>query len=274
MSSDEDTVHFSSERSYKRHAKENRRRGHWGGSPDLRVRRCSLDSSDEEVETKKKFQIRCPYKPREGIQEDHLRVRRCSLDSSDQDVKTKKKFRKSCSNNNNRSRSLASKSCPDQSSPPSFWMSNSLSSSRASPPKQDVDTWFHPHQLGTPKTTALAKREAKTKSKSKSKTKTKDEVSALKKQLEEQEILITALLETMKTPSQSSQVEEVKVQVKEKTLPQEDDNPNDCIVCMDAPKTHLVLPCGHLGYCKVCVQTLKVCSLCRGEVQGFNIVWK
>jgi hypothetical protein len=45
-----------------------------------------------------------------------------------------------------------------------------------------------------------------------------------------------------------------------------------CVVCQDAPKSVLLLPCRHLCVCKECMARLKadrsgcVCPICRGSV--------
>ena len=44
-----------------------------------------------------------------------------------------------------------------------------------------------------------------------------------------------------------------------------------CVVCMDAPKDRIVLPCMHLCACGPCVQRLlgldASCPVCRGPVE-------
>jgi hypothetical protein len=41
-----------------------------------------------------------------------------------------------------------------------------------------------------------------------------------------------------------------------------------CVVCMDAPKTHAIVPCGHVCVCEECGERLLavqpvVCPMCR-----------
>ena len=42
-----------------------------------------------------------------------------------------------------------------------------------------------------------------------------------------------------------------------------------CVVCMDAPKTHAIVPCGHVCICEGCAEKLLapqaplVCPMCR-----------
>ena len=40
-----------------------------------------------------------------------------------------------------------------------------------------------------------------------------------------------------------------------------------CVVCMDAPKNHVVLPCMHMCVCEACAQLLRDrCPVCRGPI--------
>ena len=50
---------------------------------------------------------------------------------------------------------------------------------------------------------------------------------------------------------------------------------DDCIVCMDGPKTIALLPCKHLCLCRNCSETggITVCPICAVAVEStFNIV--
>jgi hypothetical protein len=41
-----------------------------------------------------------------------------------------------------------------------------------------------------------------------------------------------------------------------------------CVVCMDAPKDRVVLPCGHMCVCAACAQLLRdLCPVCRGPIE-------
>merc|ERR1711933_237273 len=49
------------------------------------------------------------------------------------------------------------------------------------------------------------------------------------------------------------------------------DDDNECCVCLNAPKTHACIPCGHRCVCKDCASDLaskdpSLCPLCRTEV--------
>lgn len=44
-----------------------------------------------------------------------------------------------------------------------------------------------------------------------------------------------------------------------------------CVICMEAPRTHIVIPCGHVCFCKECARAaalqVRECPLCRGDLQ-------
>ena len=53
----------------------------------------------------------------------------------------------------------------------------------------------------------------------------------------------------------------------------------ECIVCLDAPRTHLMHPCGHLSMCERCAGTLMAsvlpkCAVCRKDVDSIVKVYK
>ena len=50
----------------------------------------------------------------------------------------------------------------------------------------------------------------------------------------------------------------------------------ECVVCMDAPQSHALVPCGHMCMCATCaercVETVKECPMCRAPAhQTFRI---
>ena len=51
-----------------------------------------------------------------------------------------------------------------------------------------------------------------------------------------------------------------------------------CVVCMDAPKNHLIRPCMHMCTCEACTQQLQEqgaqsCPVCRGPIEGIERVF-
>ena len=51
-----------------------------------------------------------------------------------------------------------------------------------------------------------------------------------------------------------------------------------CVVCMDAPKDHLIRPCMHMCTCEACTRQLlqqgaQSCPVCRGPIEGIERVF-
>jgi len=44
------------------------------------------------------------------------------------------------------------------------------------------------------------------------------------------------------------------------------ENQNECVICMNAPRDVVIIPCGHLICCENCVVQCKECPLCRGVI--------
>lgn len=44
----------------------------------------------------------------------------------------------------------------------------------------------------------------------------------------------------------------------------------ECVICMDAPRSVICLPCKHLGCCATCIGSIhkKECPICRAEIQS------
>ena len=46
----------------------------------------------------------------------------------------------------------------------------------------------------------------------------------------------------------------------------------ECVVCMDRSITHVLIPCGHKGFCAVCARGLhergETCAICRSRIEG------
>ena len=46
----------------------------------------------------------------------------------------------------------------------------------------------------------------------------------------------------------------------------------ECAVCLDAPNTHVLVPCGHKCVCSTCAETLgkqkqgNLCPICRTQI--------
>jgi hypothetical protein len=62
--------------------------------------------------------------------------------------------------------------------------------------------------------------------------------------------------------------EDTKLNTK-KAAAEEDVVSGECVVCLDARKNRLLLPCGNLCVCEACAERIKVgdpCPICRTEV--------
>jgi hypothetical protein len=52
-----------------------------------------------------------------------------------------------------------------------------------------------------------------------------------------------------------------------------------CVVCFDAPKDHIIVPCYHLCVCEACANLLTqmdkpTCPICRAAIQQTNKVFQ
>ena len=54
-------------------------------------------------------------------------------------------------------------------------------------------------------------------------------------------------------------------------------NAGSCIVCMDAPATHAIMPCGHLCLCNDCAKKLldagDDCPICRAKIESTQQIY-
>jgi hypothetical protein len=73
--------------------------------------------------------------------------------------------------------------------------------------------------------------------------------------------------------SDALQLQQMRAQMGSSVAPPVASHPEEteCVVCTDAPKDHLVLPCVHLCACGLCAQRLleldASCPVCRGPVE-------
>jgi hypothetical protein len=86
----------------------------------------------------------------------------------------------------------------------------------------------------------------------------KAEAAAERQQLEEQAAALTL------------QLQQVQTQLGVPPLaPAPDAEETQCVVCMDAPKNRVVLPCMHMCVCEACAQLLR-CPVCRGPIERIS----
>jgi len=50
---------------------------------------------------------------------------------------------------------------------------------------------------------------------------------------------------------------------------------NTCVICMENKREYLIQPCGHFCYCHICIEKIKICSICNqvklSHLKVFNI---
>ena len=53
----------------------------------------------------------------------------------------------------------------------------------------------------------------------------------------------------------------------------EPEGDSSCVVCLERPRSVVLLPCRHLGLCETCAPGLATCPLCREIVNGTLVVF-
>jgi hypothetical protein len=46
-----------------------------------------------------------------------------------------------------------------------------------------------------------------------------------------------------------------------------------CVICIDKPINHMVLPCAHISLCELCSNGVTSCPICRGDVTSIMKVY-
>jgi hypothetical protein len=99
------------------------------------------------------------------------------------------------------------------------------------------------------------------------------EAAAERLQAEEEVAALTLVIQSAATRLQEAQ-QRLGNSVTPPAAPtsQPDAEETMCVVCFDAPKDHLVLPCKHLRVCEACVEQLTktrtpMCPVCRGPIR-------
>ena len=47
----------------------------------------------------------------------------------------------------------------------------------------------------------------------------------------------------------------------------------DCTICLENPKSMLFRPCKHVAVCSVCSKTLKICPICRAQIDQIELIF-
>jgi hypothetical protein len=81
---------------------------------------------------------------------------------------------------------------------------------------------------------------------------------------------------TLRMQSDAMRLQQVHAQLGSSVVPPAAPNPGAeetmCVVCFDAPKDHIIVPCGHQCVCGACAQQLTktrtpMCPVCREPIQ-------
>ena len=73
-------------------------------------------------------------------------------------------------------------------------------------------------------------------------------------------------------PSATAAVVAAAADMADRSPPAEPSAPSssECVVCMDAPASHILAPCGHQCVCEACINVGQECPMCR-EVVAFKM---
>lgn len=56
-------------------------------------------------------------------------------------------------------------------------------------------------------------------------------------------------------------------ELKKDAKAKDDDDDNTCIICLNAPRDYILLPCAHLKYCGPCAAAITECSECKSYIK-------
>jgi hypothetical protein len=88
--------------------------------------------------------------------------------------------------------------------------------------------------------------------------------------MEEQAAALTLVMQ-----GAAMQLQQLQAQLGSSVVPPAAPHPDveetQCVVCFDAPKDHIIVPCGHQCVCEACAQQLTktrtpMCPVCRGPI--------
>ena len=57
------------------------------------------------------------------------------------------------------------------------------------------------------------------------------------------------------------------IKYKEKNKEKEE-NENNCCICMNRDSDYACFPCGHKKYCRICLNNINVCSVCKNPIES------
>jgi len=68
-------------------------------------------------------------------------------------------------------------------------------------------------------------------------------------------------------PVSPTSISTLEAAVKDLTI-YEDQTSSDCTICMESPKTTIIIPCGHFYTCATCTEKIQKCPICRCHITG------
>ena len=89
-------------------------------------------------------------------------------------------------------------------------------------------------------------------------------------QVEAQLAALTLRMETRRTEGAADalRAQQMQAQLGSSVVPPAAPEETQCVVCMDAPKNRVVLPCMHMCVCEACAQLLRDrCPVCLGPIE-------
>ena len=84
---------------------------------------------------------------------------------------------------------------------------------------------------------------------------------------------------TLSVQSETLRMQQMQAQLGSSVVPPADAEETMCVVCFDAPKDHILVPCYHLCVCEACANLLTqmdkpTCPICRAAIQQTNRVFQ
>ena len=75
--------------------------------------------------------------------------------------------------------------------------------------------------------------------------------------------------------NEKKQEKNEKKQEKKEEKKEETEDENICCICMEKPRTHAPVPCGHMIYCEDCILRCgKTCAKCRTPITSIMKIYK
>ena len=85
---------------------------------------------------------------------------------------------------------------------------------------------------------------------------------------------IAELVKQKEEMERQTQAQDRKPSVEEvDSKPSAEEEAVECVVCLDARRTNILMPCRHVCVCEACAATLRLCPICRGEVRDQFVVF-